>query len=41
MLIFSCVIKHVITYKNKILYKLFYTLFDLFNKKDEKYLYTI
>jgi hypothetical protein len=35
MLIFSCVTKHIIKYKNKILHKLFYTLFAPYNKKDE------
>jgi hypothetical protein len=36
MLIFSCVIKHIIIDKNKTLYKLFYTLFSLHNKKVKK-----
>jgi hypothetical protein len=35
MLIFSCVIKHIIIDKNKFLHKLFYTLFALY-KKGEK-----
>jgi hypothetical protein len=39
MLIFSCFIKHIITYKNKILHKLFYTLFAPYNKKMKKYMY--
>jgi hypothetical protein len=29
----SYVIEHIITNKNKILHKLFYALFDLYNKK--------
>jgi hypothetical protein len=36
----SCVIKHTITFKNKILHNLFYALVALYNKKYEKmYLY--
>jgi hypothetical protein len=38
MLIFSYVIKHIITIKNKILYKLFYVLFSPYNKKMKKIL---
>jgi hypothetical protein len=34
MLFFSYVINHIITYKNKILYKLIYTLFAPYNKKN-------
>jgi hypothetical protein len=33
---FSYFIKHVITNKNKILYKLFYALFAPYNKKVKK-----
>jgi hypothetical protein len=36
MLIFSYVIKHISTNMNKILYKLFYVLFALYNTKVEK-----
>jgi hypothetical protein len=36
MLIPSYVMKHIIINKNKILYKLFYTLFAPYNKKGEK-----
>jgi hypothetical protein len=36
MLIFSYVIKHISTNKNKILYKLFYVLFALYNTKVKK-----
>jgi hypothetical protein len=36
MLIFSYVMKHIIINKNKILYKLFHTLFAPYNKKGEK-----
>jgi hypothetical protein len=36
MLIFSYVIKHVITNKNKIFHKLFYVLFAPYNKKYKK-----
>jgi hypothetical protein len=36
MLIFFYVIKHIITDKNKILYKLFYVLFAPHNRKGEK-----
>jgi hypothetical protein len=38
MLIFSYVIKHIITNKNNFLYKLFYVLFAPYNKKMKKYL---
>jgi hypothetical protein len=37
MLIFSYVIKHIITNKNKILHKLLYVLFAPYNKKCEKF----
>lgn len=33
MLIFFCVIMHIITYKNKILHKWFYTLLDLYSNQ--------
>jgi hypothetical protein len=36
MVIFCYVLKHIITNKNKILYKLFYVLFAFYNKKVEK-----
>jgi hypothetical protein len=36
MVIFSYVIKHIITNKNKILHKLFYALFAPYNKKGKK-----
>jgi hypothetical protein len=36
MLISSYVMKHIIINKNKILYKLFYTLFTPYNKKGKK-----
>jgi hypothetical protein len=36
MLISSYVMKHIIINKNKVLYKLFHTLFALDNKKGEK-----
>jgi hypothetical protein len=39
MLISSYVMKHIIINKNKILYKLFHTLFTPYNKKVKKYLY--
>jgi hypothetical protein len=35
MLISSYVMKHIIINKNKILYKLFYTLFATYNQKGE------
>ena len=36
MLIFFYIIKHIITHKNKILYKFFYVLFAPYNLKGEK-----
>jgi uncharacterized UBP type Zn finger protein len=39
MLIFFYVIKHIVTYKNKILHKSFYILFSLYNKEGKNYLY--
>jgi hypothetical protein len=36
MLISSYVMKHIIINKNNILYKLFHTLFALYNKKGKK-----
>jgi hypothetical protein len=39
MVILSYVIKHFISDKNKILHKLFCTLFSLYNKKVKNYLY--
>jgi hypothetical protein len=36
MLISSYVMKHIIINKNKILYKLFHTLFTPYNKKGKK-----
>jgi hypothetical protein len=33
LLIFSYVIKHIITEKNKVLHKLFYSLFAPYNRK--------
>jgi hypothetical protein len=39
MLIFSYVIKHIITNKNKILHKLFYALFAHYKKKVKRYPY--
>jgi hypothetical protein len=36
MLIFSYVIKHIIINKNKIMLKMFYTLFAPYNKKCKK-----
>jgi hypothetical protein len=41
MLISSYVMKHIIINKNKILYKLFQTLFAPYNKKVKKYPYSI
>jgi hypothetical protein len=38
MLIFSYIIKHIITNKNKILHKLFYKLFAPYNNNNEKIL---
>jgi hypothetical protein len=40
MLIFSNIVKYIVTNKNKILHKLFYASFALYNKKRVKmYLY--
>ena len=36
MLIFFYIIKHIITHKNKILYRFFYVLFAPYNLKGEK-----
>jgi hypothetical protein len=36
MLIFSYIIKHIVTNKNKILHKLFYVLFAPYKKKVKK-----
>jgi hypothetical protein len=39
MLIFSNIVKYIVTNKNKILHKLFYASFALYNKKVKMYLY--